>query len=72
MIVRCCSGPPDAPSGRDPYMEKIKVTCDSTCDLTPELYEQYGVQVLPLGITLGEELHYDSVDVTAGHSRKQD
>ena len=46
-------------------MEKIKVTCDSTCDLTPELYEQYGVQVLPLGITLGEELHYDSVDVTA-------
>ena len=46
-------------------MEKIKVTCDSTCDLTPELYESYGVEVLPLGITLGEELHYDGVDVAA-------
>ena len=46
-------------------MDKIKVTCDSTCDLTPELYEGYGVQVLPLGITLGEELYYDGVNVTA-------
>ena len=24
-------------------MSKIKITCDSTCDLTPELYEKYGV-----------------------------
>ncbi|MBQ2061123.1 MAG: DegV family protein [Oscillospiraceae bacterium] len=46
-------------------MEKIKVTCDSTCDLTKELYDSYGVEVLPLGITLGEELHYDGVDVAA-------
>lgn len=45
-------------------MNKIKITCDSTCDLTAELYEKYGVEVVPLGITLGEELYHDSVDVT--------
>lgn len=46
-------------------MEKIKVTCDSTCDLTPQLYESYGVEVISLGITLGDELYYDGVNVTA-------
>ena len=46
-------------------MEKIKVTCDSTCDLTPELYQNYGVDILPLGITLGETLYYDGVNVAA-------
>lgn len=46
-------------------MEKIKITCDSTCDLTPEIYHQYNVEVLPLGITLGEELFRDGIDVTA-------
>ncbi len=46
-------------------MDKIKVTCDSTCDLTRELYESYDVQVLPLGITLGEELFYDGVNVAS-------
>ena len=45
-------------------MEKIKVICDSTCDLTAQLYESYGVQVLPLCITLGEDTYYDGVDVT--------
>lgn len=46
-------------------MAKIKITCDSTCDLTPGLYEKYGVEVCPLGITLGEELYIDGVSVTA-------
>lgn len=45
-------------------MNKIKITCDSTCDLTKELYEKYGVEVVPLGITLGETLYLDSVDIT--------
>ena len=45
-------------------MNKIKITCDSTCDLTKELYEAYGVEVVPLGITLGESLYLDGVDVT--------
>ena len=46
-------------------MAKIKITCDSTCDLTQEIYEKYGVEVLPLGITLGEETYRDGVDVAA-------
>ncbi len=46
-------------------MAKIKITCDSTCDLTKEIYEKYGVEVFPLGITLGEELYADGVDVSA-------
>ncbi|MBQ9393575.1 MAG: DegV family protein [Oscillospiraceae bacterium] len=45
-------------------MQKIKVTCDSTCDLTEELYRSYDIGVLPLGITLGDKLYADGVDVT--------
>lgn len=44
-------------------MNKIKITCDSTCDLTVELYEKYDVQVLPLGVTLGDRLYRDGVDI---------
>ena len=46
-------------------MEKIKITCDSTCDLTQEIYERYNIEVLPLSITLGEELYRDGIDVTS-------
>ena len=46
-------------------MDKIKVTCDSTCDLTKELYERFGIEVLPLGVCLGEDLRFDGVSVTA-------
>ncbi len=46
-------------------MSKIKITCDSTCDLTQELYKKYNVHVLPLGVSLGENLHRDGVDVNA-------
>ena len=45
-------------------MRKVKITCDSTCDLTPELYARYGVCVIPLCVTLGERLCRDGVDVT--------
>lgn len=46
-------------------MPTVKITCDSACDLTAALYEQYKIAVLPLGITLGEELRYDGVNVNA-------
>ncbi|MBE6557757.1 MAG: DegV family protein [Ruminococcaceae bacterium] len=46
-------------------MEKIKITCDSTCDLTQEIYEKYNVEVLPLAITLGEDVYRDGVDLNA-------
>lgn len=46
-------------------MDTIEVTCDSTCDLTPELCTQYRVRVVPLGVSLGENSYQDGVDVDA-------
>ena len=43
--------------------ERLAITCDSTCDLTEELYTRYRIQPVPLGIVLGEELKRDGVDV---------
>ena len=45
-------------------MPKIRITCDSTCDLTEELYRRFSVETIPLGVLLGEELRHDGVDVT--------
>lgn len=44
-------------------MSKIKITCDSTCDLTKELYEKYDIAVMPLAVNLGDELYRDGVDI---------
>ncbi|MCD7847142.1 MAG: DegV family protein [Oscillospiraceae bacterium] len=44
---------------------KIIITCDSTCDLSPELYRKYEIVPVPLGVILGEELRKDGVDVKA-------
>lgn len=44
-------------------MLKVKITCDSTCDLSPELYARYGVSVIPLCVALGDRLCRDGVDV---------
>lgn len=46
-------------------MNKIKITCDSTCDLTRELYEKYDIEVIPLEINLSGEFYRDSIDITA-------
>ena len=43
--------------------EKIVIASDSTCDLSPELIEKYGVQILPLGVALGERQYTDGVDI---------
>ncbi len=41
----------------------IKVTADSTCDLTPELIERYDITITPLHVTCGEESFLDGVDI---------
>ncbi len=46
-------------------MNKIKITCDSTCDLLVEQYRQCGVERIALGVTLGDTLYHDSVDISA-------
>ena len=44
-------------------MSNVKITCDSTCDLSPEIYERYGVSVIPLCVALGARLCRDGMDV---------
>ena len=44
--------------------KKVVIASDSTCDLSPELIERYGIQILPLGVTLGENQYIDGVDIT--------
>lgn len=46
-------------------MYQIKITCDSTCDLTREQYENGNVEVISLGVSLGDDFRRDGVDVTA-------
>jgi len=46
-------------------METIQITCDSTCDLTPELYDALGVEVISLGVTMGDDFRQDGKNVTA-------
>ncbi|MBQ3528655.1 MAG: DegV family protein [Clostridia bacterium] len=43
--------------------EKVLLVSDSTTDLNSELIERYGIKILPLGVTLGEELYSDGVDI---------
>ena len=44
-------------------MSKMKITCDSTCDLNADLYERYHVSVIPLSVALGDRLCRDGEDV---------
>lgn len=42
----------------------IKVTADSTCDLSPELLSRYGVTLTPLSVIKNGESFLDGVDIT--------
>ena len=46
-------------------MSKIKITCDSTCDLSPELYQENGIEMIPLGIVLGNKVYNDGIGISA-------
>ena len=43
---------------------KIKISADSTCDLSPELIEKYNVSIKPLHVTLGDKDCLDGVTIT--------
>lgn len=45
-------------------MSKIMITCDSTADLTRELYEKYEAAVVPMGVNLGDEFRRDGLNIT--------
>ena len=44
-------------------IQKTVIAADSTCDLSPELIEAYGIHIIPLGVTLGEAQYTDGVDI---------
>ena len=44
-------------------MAKIKITCDSACDLPKSLSGKYRIDLLPLGVQIGTELRHDRMDV---------
>lgn len=45
-------------------MPKIRISADSTCDLSPELVEKYDIAITPLKIMLGDTDYTDQIDIT--------
>ena len=43
---------------------KIRMTADSTCDLSPDLLRKYNVGIVPLSVIIDGEVFHDGVDVT--------
>ncbi len=44
--------------------KRIKICCDSSCDIGPELCQRYDITLNPFRITLGDESLIDGVEVT--------
>ena len=44
--------------------EKIKITADSTCDLSPELIQKYDIEIIPLTINMGDKSYKDGINIT--------
>lgn len=42
---------------------RIKITSDSTCDLSREQVEKYGIEVMPLAVAMGDKNYRDGVDL---------
>lgn len=42
----------------------IKITADSTCDLSPEIIEQLDISLMPLHVLINEEDFRDGIDIT--------
>ena len=43
---------------------QIVISSDSTCDLSKELIERYQIRILPMGVSLGDNIYRDGVDIT--------
>ena len=43
---------------------KVRITADSTCDLSPELLRKYDIGIAPLSVIINGEVFHDGVDVT--------
>lgn len=45
-------------------MKKIRITGDSTCDLSPDILRKYDMRLVPLSVIIDGEAFHDGVDVT--------
>ncbi len=45
-------------------MKTVKIISDSTCDLTGEQREKFGISIIPLHVILGENSYADGVNIT--------
>ena len=45
-------------------MGKVRIIADSTCDLSKELIDRYGITVIPLYIQLDEKSYKDGIEIT--------
>lgn len=45
--------------------ENVKLTSDSTCDLTEEMLKKFDVTICPIAIILGNEERFDTVNIDA-------
>ena len=43
---------------------KIRITADSTCDITKEIVEEYDFSIMPVGIIFGDDFYKDGIDIT--------
>lgn len=43
---------------------KVKITSDSTCDLSKELVHKYNIDIIPLHLTCGGKVFTDGVDIS--------
>ena len=43
---------------------KVRMTADSTCDLSPELVRKYDIGIAPLSVIIDGEVFHDGIDVT--------
>lgn len=41
----------------------VHIVADSTCDLSGELVEKYGITIIPLNIVLGDKEYADGKDM---------
>ena len=44
--------------------KQITISSDSTCDLSQELVDRYNIHILPMGVTLGDKMYRDGMDIT--------
>ncbi len=44
---------------------KIRISADSTCDLTAALVQEYGIEIVPLYVNMDGKAYRDGLDITA-------